>query len=148
MELLQLKYFFDVVFLDLESGCREEAVSYMKEADFSVIMLPQETSGVEHFLREEKDFLEQVEYGIVFGGSLMGSKYNSRYYKKNAEKMLSDRIIGEIYRNAGFFDAMCNGKTMDFFLRNQKTVKNEENYEFICQAKKTAERIGKKIIFT
>lgn len=144
----QLKHSFDVVFLDLESENKEKAVSYMKEADFSIIMLPQETMYAERFLREEKDFLEQVDYGIVFGGSFSESKYSSAYYKKNADKTTGGRILGEIYKNAGFFDAMCSGKTLDFFLRNQKTVKKEENYEFICQAKKTAEGIGKKIIFT
>ena len=144
----QLKHSFDVVFLDLESGNREVAVSYMKEADFSIIMLPQEPMYIEKFLREETDFLEQVAYGIVFGGSCMGSKYSSSYYKKTADKMMGGRIVGEIYRNVGFFDAMCSGKTLDFFLRNQRTIKKEENYEFICQAKNTAESIGKKIVIT
>ena len=144
----QLKRSFDIVLLDLESDNKKGAVSYMKEADFSIIMLPQERAYVEAFLREEKDFLEQVNYGIVFGGSFTGSKYSSAYYKKNTDKMLGGKILGEIYQNAGFFDAMCSGKTLEFFLRNQRTVKKEENYEFICQAKKTAESIGKKIIFT
>ena len=62
--------------------------------------------------------------------------------------MLGGRIIGEIYQNVGFFDAMCSGKTLEFLFRNQRTVKKEENYEFICQAKKTAENVGKKIILT
>ena len=143
----QLKHSFDIVLLDLESGNREDAVSYMKEADFSIIMLPQEPAYAERFLREEKDFLEQVDYGILFGGCFTETKYNSAYYKKNTDKMVGSRIIGEIYRNVGFFNAMCSGKTLDFFIRNQRTIKKEENYEFICQAKKAAESIGKKIIF-
>jgi len=142
----QLKQAFDVVFLDLGTGNRKDAVMYMSEADMAIILLPQEPSYVERFIREEEQYLEQAKYGIVFGGSLIGSKYNCSYYMKRGEKIRNSRILGEIYRNADFFDAMCDGKTIDFFLRNQLVAKKEENYEFIFQAKKTAKCIGKKII--
>jgi hypothetical protein len=144
----QLKRAFDVVFLDLETGNRKEADYYMKEADLAIILLPTEPAYVDWFVKEEEKKMEQVNYGIVFGGCLSGSKYNCTYYKKNTDKIISSRILGEIYRNVSFLDAMCDGKTIDFFLRNQLTIKKEENYEFICQAKKTAENIAKKIILT
>lgn len=139
----QLKHSYDIVFLDLASENRDEAVLFMKEADLAIVMLSQEPAYVEQFIREGLAYLEQIKYGFIFGGSLSASKYNCKFYKKKMK--IGNRILGEICKNTGFFDAMCEGKTLEFFLRNQMVVKNEENYEFICQAKKTAECVGQKI---
>ena len=64
------------------------------------------------------------------------------------DKRVGSKIIGVIPWNAGFFDAMAEGKTLDFFLRNQFTTKREENYEFILQAEKTATYIKKHILLS
>ena len=144
----QLIRSYDVVFVDLESGNRKEAYRYMKAADLAIVVLPTEPAFIERFLMENEQYLEQIKYGVVFGGSLAESKYSSKFYRKSKNKTFGERILGEIYRSAAYFDAMCEGRTLEFFLRNQMAVKKEENYEFICQAKKTAESIGRKINLT
>ncbi len=142
----QLKRVFDVVFLDLESGNRKIAVSYMKKADLAVVVLPQDPLYLEKFIREEEELLKMINFGVVFGGGFENSNFNCPYYKKILGKKYGKMIIGEIYQNVGFFEAMSAGKTLDYFWRNQMAIKKEENYGFICQAKKTAENIGKKIV--
>lgn len=141
----QLKKEFDVVFLDLESSSREDSLAYMEAADYTVVVLPQEPSYVEAFFKEAEAF-GKLRYGIVFGGYLTNSKYSRRYYGKRSDRRSWEKIIGTIPWNEGFFDAMCDGKTLDFFLRNQMARKKEENYEFIFQTGKTAEQIKERVL--
>lgn len=137
---------FDIVFLDLKSGDKEMALQYMKAADYVVMVLPQEPLYAEKILQKNSDFFEETDYGIIFGGCISGSQYRSSFYKRRYGKKAEEKILGEILWNADYFEAMSAGKTLDFFFRNRMPVKKEENYEFISQVKKTAERIRKKLI--
>lgn len=141
-----LKEEFDVVCLDLGSGKNEEVFRYMKASDFVIVVLPQEPFYVERFLREDADFINTIDYGIVFGGCFQKSKYKSVYYKKIYGKKINEIFLGQILLNCDFFNAMSEGKALDFFFRNSVPVKNEENYEFVIQVKKTAEHIRNKVI--
>lgn len=138
----QLKKEFQLVFFDLESGNKDVALQYMQVSDYVVIVLPQDPLYAESFLKEDQN-MNNINYGIIFGGCFRNSKYSSTYYRRKYEKRMNSRILGEILWNADFFDAMSAGKTLDFFQRNNTPVKNEENYEFIVQTKKAAERINK-----
>lgn len=140
-----LKKEFDAVFLDLEGGKTKGAFRYMEVADYVVVVLPQEPSYVEHFLDEQEEILAGKEYGIILGGYLKASKYNERYYTR---KKKGKAIMGAIPMNTGFFDSMAEGKTLDFFLKNQMAIKKEENHEFIFQAKKAAEQIEKRVFLS
>ncbi len=141
-----LKREFDIVFLDLESGKTENSLQYMKASDYVIIVLPQDPMYVERFLYESGECFSETEYGIVFGGWLLNSQYSKAYYRRKYGNKLCEKIVGEILWNADFFDALSSGKSLDFIFRNYATVKKEDNYDFILQIKKTAERISKKII--
>jgi len=142
----QLKKEFEIVFLDLESGNREETLGYMQESDYVVVVLPQDPLYADYFLQKEEAIMNNINYGIIFGGCFYNSQYRSTYYKRKYGKKLSDKFLGEILWNADYFDAMSAGKTLDFFLRNNSPVKKEENYEFIIQIKKTTERIQEHLL--
>jgi len=142
----QLKKEFEIVFLDLKSGNKEEALPYMRESDYVVVVLPQEPLYIESFLQEKDISVDNLDYGVVFGGCFSNSQYGCAYYKKKYGKQLNDIFLGEILLNADYYEAMSVGKTVDFFLRNNTPVKKEENYEFIVQVKKTTERIQKKLL--
>lgn len=141
-----IKEEFEVLFLDLKSGDREENMYFFEVADLIVVVLPQEPVYLERFLKNQEQYPNTKMCCFVFGGYLKNSKYAYRYYRKN--KGLQDKIAGVIPNNAGFLDAMSEGKALEFFLKNQRLNKKEENYEFIVQAKKTAEYIRKQIFLS
>lgn len=141
-----LKEEFDIVCLDLGSGNAEEIFPYMKASDFVTVVLPQEPFYVDKFFREKTESLNGIEYGIIIGGCFLKSKYKSVYYKNEYRKRKNNIFMGDILLNCEFFNAMSEGKALDFFLRNSVSAKNEENYEFVIRAKKTAERIRNKVI--
>lgn len=143
----QLRKEFEIVLLDLGSGNKEDALQYMQESDYVVVVLPQDPYYADCFLQKEESHMNNINYGIILGGCFGNSRYRSAYYKRKYGKKVSDKFLGEILWNADFFDAMSVGKTRDFFLRNNVPVKKEENYEFIIQIKKTTERIQEKLLY-
>lgn len=139
---------YDVVFLDLESGFQQKSRDFMEVSDLIVLVLPQEPAAWERFFLREADALEGKRYVTLIGGYLEKSRYSARYYVRKKECGAERTFVGVIPINTGFFDAMSEGKALHFFLKNQLVTKNEENYEFIFQAKKTAENIKKALVLS
>ncbi len=142
-----LKNEFDIFFLDLENGKQELSLRFMKEADLVVVVLPQSPVYCKQFF-EQEEWLKEKEICVLFGGYLPKSKYSRNFCMRKTERKADGGWTGAIPINTGFFDAMTEGKTLDYFFRNQLVGKKEENYEFIVQAKKAAEGIRKKLFFS
>ncbi len=138
-----LKNEFDVTFLDVESGITEQSMCYLKVSDLVVVVLPQSPIYWERFCNQELKALQGKRCCILFGGYLEHSRYSRNYYARRKEGKECGEILGGIPINTGFFDAMAEGKTLDYFFRNQWTGKKEENYGFIVQTKKAADGIRK-----
>lgn len=136
---------FPAVLLDLESGWTEESLRFMKTADTVVVVLPQNILCWNRFFKEDITRLEGKEVCIMLGGYLEKSKYGPGYFSQKREYRAYGALLGAVPLNAGYMDAMAEGKALEFFLRNECTQKNEENYEFIKQTKKAAEQFRKKI---
>lgn len=143
-----LKNEFDVVFLDLESGQRENSRCLMKKADLVVIVLPQSPVYWASFVQQDMSFLDGKQVCVLLGGCLENSKYGRKYYSRKKYVKEGMELVGTIPMNAGFLDAMSEGRTLDYFLRNQLVRRKEENYEFIVQTKEAAEHIRKKIFLS
>ena len=140
-----LKKEFPAVFLDLESGRNPISLNYMKAADFVVVVLPQNPAYWEKFSYEIPDELAGKELGFLIGDYLETSGYSINFFGKQKEYRNKGKVIGGIPVNAGYRDAMIEGRTLEFFLKNQFAGKKEENYEFIVQTKKAAEYIKKTV---
>lgn len=136
-----LKEEFDLVVLDLENGEGEASRSFLDSADLIVVVLPQDPGCWNVFWKKWGIFLEGRNYLILFGGFLETSRYSTRFSIKLIDKNTKGRMAGVIPINKAFFDAMTTGRTLDFFFRNQYVRKKEENYEFIIQTKRAAEKI-------
>ncbi len=136
---------FSTVFLDLESGYTTSSLRLMQVADMIVVVLPQNPEYWENFCRETKKELEGKEICFVIGDYLLASGYSISYFGKQKNYRSKGKIIGAVPVNAGYRDAMIEGRTLEFFLKNQFVGKKEENYEFITQTKKAAEYIKKSI---
>lgn len=139
---------FHFVFVDLESGKGKQLTRYAEASDYLLIVTPQEPFYLENIGKTIEELPQNTDYGIIIGGYYEKSKFCKQFYKRTLDKRVGSKIIGVIPWNAGFFDAMAEGKTLDFFLRNQFTTKREENYEFILQAEKTATYIKKHILLS
>ena len=134
---------FDITFLDLTSGEKEESFQFMKMADVVVVVLPQKPSCLEKFSKQYIEKLEGKEVCIVIGGYVGISKYNETYFKRKKEYRTKWKWLGTVPMNIGFMDAMIEGRTLEFFLKNELIGKKEKNYEFMEQTKRTAEQLNK-----
>lgn len=140
-----LKEEFDILFLDVENGKQEESMAYLAAADFVVVVLPQDIAVWKRFIPEEEVLLKRVNYCILIGGYLEDSRYNKNFFARKSEVKTKGTIAGVIPMNSGFFDAMQEGKCLDYLYKNQKCRKREENYEFMVQTKQATEYIKKNI---
>jgi len=137
---------FAVVFLDLENGKNDTSYRFMEAADAVIVVLPQHPVYWERFFQEETRLIEENKFYIIIGDYLNNSRYNVNYFRKLKEYRAKEKLIGGIPICAGYRDAMIEGKTLEFFFRNQMAEKKEENYEFIAQTKKAADYIKKSIL--
>ena len=130
---------FSAVFLDLGSERNELSIRLREVADLSVIVLPQYLQCWEKFFSEDAGCFVGKNVGFMLGGYLDKSRYGRKCFVRRWES--KGKLFGQIPMNAGYLDAMSEGRTLDFFLRNQWVEKKEENYEFMVQAKKAAKCI-------
>ena len=137
---------YDVTVLDLKSGWHNSAVFYMKQADIAVIVLPQ-NPGVWKQYKEDRRRLELKQEMILLGGSTGNSRYGpgqvSRTIFCNPKG-----TVGVVPWNAGYMDAMSEGRTMEFFLKNVHVRARDENYEFMEETRKTAETIRRRLFIS
>jgi len=139
-----LKQEFDCVFLDLGNGKQSQETHFLELADLIVVVLPQAQRYYRDFLEKKNDFFKNGRYCILFGGYL--GKYPSG--RKLHALVTGNDVLkeaGVIPLNTGFFRAMEERNVVDFFYRNQRAGKKEENYEFISQTKKAAKEIRRNL---
>jgi len=139
-----LKKEFDIVFLDLVSGIQEDTLQYLEVSDMIVAVLPQETAYLAKFRKEKGYYPDDKKICVIVGGYINTAKCGKRFLQRQID-LEKNVFCGVIPLNNGFFDAMTEGRTLDFFYRNQRMRRNEENYEFIAQTKEAAENIRKKL---
>jgi len=138
-----LKNESDVLFLDVENGMRENSMRYLKKADLVVVVLPQDPVAWKQFIQMEQEAMEGVTYCVLLGGYLDKSRFNCTFFSRNKEVRIQGSFAGVIPMNTGLFDAMQEGRTLDYLYKNQKCRKKEGNYGFVVQTKQAAEFIKK-----
>ena len=139
---------FSAVFLDLETGRNETSYRFIDAADATIVILPQHPAYWERFYQEEAECLPEKKLYFIIGDYLESSRYGIPYFVRQRKYGVKDKMLGIIPINTGYRDAMIEGRTLDFFLKNQLSEKKEENYEFIVQTKKAANNIRKKILLS
>jgi len=140
-----LKKEYDLVFLDLVNGTQKDTLKYLEVSDLIVVVLPQEPMYLERFWTNESMCPEGKNMCVIIGGYINTAKYGKSFLRRKSDLQKRNNLCGLIPLNSGFFDAMAEGKVLDFFYRNQQVRYHEENYDFIVQTKKAAENIRKKI---
>lgn len=139
---------FDAVFLDLKSGKSSHLRRWIDAVDFVVVVLPQDPLSWKNYEPCETEYLTGKKHFILLGGYMENSKFNRNCYMRKTKGKIQGELLGEVPLNIGFFDAMAEGKTLDFIYKNQRVRKKEENYEFIFQTKKVVHLLRKNIFFS
>lgn len=134
---------FSYTFLDLGSGRTESNFRLMEAADVVVVVLPQQPENRERLRLMLSGIPKAKEVCMIIGGYMKNSRYSEEGLKRKKEYAEVGKIIGVIPMNAGYMDAMAEGRTLEFFLRNELVKKKEDNYEFIYQAKRATEQLKK-----
>lgn len=137
---------FELTCLDLENGMSEVSFRYMQAADLVVVVLPQIPLVWERCFKLVRERLKGKPVFFVFSGYVKDSRYGVSQLRRKVRDM--ERKIGRVPWNVGFMDALAEGRTMEFFLKNQMVGKKEENYEFMEQTGKTAEQIRRMVTET
>lgn len=140
MILTSAKIYYDMIFVDVSSGTNELSSKILEHSDLIVVNLNQNYNVLEDFFT---NFIHLKEKCLFLLGRY---DKNSRFNMKAIQRKYS--IKGKtavIPYNIEFADACSEGKVIDFFLRNIKADKEDQNYYFIEEARKTVELILDKL---
>jgi len=139
-----LKKEFNLVFLEVGNKDKKQMSRFFESADLIVVVLPQARRYREAFLANKEILFGKKQFCVLQSGHLGKCCSGGNWYFREVRHN-DGETVGFIPINTEFFYALEQGKTLDFFYRNQLAGKKEDNYEFIIQTKKAAEGIRKKL---
>lgn len=135
--------YYDIVFVDLDNEINPIGTNeILKKSDLVIAMTSQKIASIKK-MQEKRFKLSQSKTMLLIG------KYDrkSKYTIKNLTRMIGEKNeLLTIPYNTLYFEAAQEGNATDLFLRLRRIEdKNDENFFFIDQVKKTTEEIVKKI---
>jgi cellulose biosynthesis protein BcsQ len=138
--LLAVKDCYDMVFVDVASGMNELTQKIFNKSDLIVANLSQNYDVVEDFISNHSDIMDKSI--ILLGRYDQRSRFNVKALQR---KFKIKGSIAVIPYNIEFADSCCEGKAIDFLLRNIKADKDDGNYYFIQEVKNAVELMFKKL---
>lgn len=138
--------FYDIILVDLSKGLDKEFVKQILiSSDLVITTFSQRKKIIDNVieLREKEKMFLRSNNMYLIGRYDVFSKYNI----KNVSRYmgLKEEAIAISY-NTLFFEACCEGKIVDYFLRFRTTVDEfDKNTEFIKAVSKATERIDYKL---
>ncbi len=138
--LTHAKSYYDLIFVDVAPGQADTTKKIFEHSDLIVVNLNQNYNIIEDFFEKYSEYKDQCVF-------LLG-KYdrNSRFNAKALQRKFGIKSnIGVVPYNIEFSDACCEAKAIDFIMRNLKAGKDDINYYFIQEVRKTVELILKKL---
>lgn len=145
---------YDYIYIDA-GGIYDGILSYIiRETDILVVSLSQNpkvisryqeflsNSSIADSLQNSENTKQKVFYlvGRYDPNSIM-SEQNIRLHNTH----FSRNNIGILPYHTEYHDAMISSKTASFLVNNETCPKNDKNFYFINEVRKTAEKIGKHI---
>lgn len=134
-----LNHSFDCVFIDTASNQMLSTKLILEDSDLVVVNLCQNKSVLDHFFFHYHSLMDKAVF--LVGNYREQSKYNlcniRRRYKIPREK------IGVVPFNFEFSDAVSGGTAIEFLMRNLSCKRQDDNYFFINEVKKSAAMIMK-----
>ena len=143
-EIVQVaSQYYDIVIVDLDNEINDiGATEILNKSDVIIAMTSQRVESIKK-IRQKRGMLPHNRIMLLIG------KYDrkSKYTVKNLARMFGEKKeFATIPYNTLFFEAAQEGNAPDLFLRLRRIEdKNDENFFFIEQVKKTTQEIIQKI---
>lgn len=137
--------YYDLVFVDLSNRMRQElAQDIINLSDVIIFNITQRLKSINDFieLKENEEFYKRKNVMLLLGRYDAHSKYN---VKNVTRYMREKKQLLAIPYNTLFFEACCEGKAIDYFLRLKKIDENDRNYLFMSEASRADEEILAKL---
>jgi hypothetical protein len=131
-----------ILFIDICSGDNPLSLKIIADSDLTVVNLSQNIGMIDTFLNNNKETMQKKVF-FLMGNYDRQSKYNLQNLRRRYWKQISVLNSGTIPYNANFLDAMNDGKVIEFLKANLGCEKEDENYYFIQQVRKAADKILK-----
>lgn len=139
--LLSAQEYYDLIFIDVASGDNELASKLFEHSDLIVVNLSQNYNVLEDYFKNHSDKIGKSVF--LIGRYDRSSRYNVKMLRRKYR--LRDHDIATIPYNIEFADCCSEGRIVDFFMKNLKAGKDDVNFFFIQEVRKTAELILKKL---
>ena len=138
--LQAVEKYHDIVFVDVSSRDHHITKKILENVDYIVVNLCQNIQVLNDF---EENFLSDLQNNniiYILGNYDPDSRYSLANLRKNYS-WLRPKSVGVIPYNTEFMDSMSDGKIIPFFHKNYNNDKNDANYYFINEVKKTTNLI-------
>lgn len=130
---------FDWTFVDLSSGNNQLSTNIIEKADVVVVTMSQNVATWDVLFDEHEELTEKPNTFFLIGGHRKESSYGIRNFRRM--KHISKKNSGVIPDSIGYMDDISKGAVASFYLKNEKAGKNDENGNFIQEAKDVAMKI-------
>lgn len=131
------KEYYDVVFVDVGPGEPEIIKKIFDHSDLIVVNLNQNYNIILDFFENYSELAEKAVF--MFGKYDKNSNFNIKSLQRKFRLLKGKSAI--IPYNIHFADACCEGRAIDFFMRNLRAEKDDNNYYFMNEVRKAAQLI-------
>jgi CO dehydrogenase nickel-insertion accessory protein CooC1 len=136
--LIEMNKYYEMVFVDVNSGSDEVSRLILDIADIIVVNLCQNKSVLDNYMKSWLMMNRKVMY--LFGNYDRNSTYNLHNLRM-LYKPFSKGCTAVIPYNAGFMDAQSDGCVIKYMKKNMAVIKNDSNNYFIDSVKDAAEKL-------
>lgn len=132
--------YYDIVFIDTNSGSNELTMKILQNADLIIVNLCQNKSIIEDYALNYR--LDSNKIFYLIGNYDNNSRYNLKNIQRNY-RWLKNKNTAVIPYNTEYMDAQSDGQVIPFMLNNMNCNKDEFNAYFISEVKRAVFKIMK-----
>ena len=133
--------YYDWTLVDTLSGMNTLSMNLIDAADVVVVTLSQNVATWEGFFDSVTPLLSKENVFFLLGGYNPDSNYNMKSFIHMNREYVTEANVGVVPYNVGYMDAISAGTVVRFFYSNEYATKKEENYYFIEETRRTADKI-------
>jgi len=138
--LQEMNRYYDMVFVDVNSGGDEVSGMVLEMADIIVVNLSQNKNVLDQYTASWK--IPNKKHLYLFGGYDKDSVYNLHNMIR-LYHFLSDKNTGIIPYNTEFMDAQSEGNVIKFMMKNMDAKKNSTNGYFCSCIQEASDKLIK-----